>query len=89
MLIKLKCFSRALIGYSTSGYPVLFTDSPPAPPSERRQTRVRYEQNGFPVYRRSKRTNFTNNQTNCSRNTRIKKMRKFGLEVLTCKALSI
>ena len=27
----------------------LFTDSPPVPPSERRQTRLSYEQNGFPV----------------------------------------
>ena len=43
-------FSLALIGYSTSGYPVLFTDSPPAPPSERRQTRISYEQNGFPGF---------------------------------------
>ena len=41
---------RALIGYSKSGYPVLFTDSPLAPPNGRRQTRVSYEQNGFPVY---------------------------------------
>ena len=31
-------FSRALIGDSNSGYPVLFTDSHPAPLSERRQT---------------------------------------------------
>ena len=29
---------------------MLFTDSPPAPPSERRQTRVSYEQNGFPGF---------------------------------------
>ena len=42
-------FLRALIGYSISEYPVLFTDSPPVPPNERRQTRVNYEQNGFPV----------------------------------------
>ena len=28
-------FLRALIGYSNSGYLVLFTDSPPVPPSER------------------------------------------------------
>ena len=34
-----KCFSRALIGYSNSGHPVLFADSPPAPRSERRNTR--------------------------------------------------
>ena len=33
-----------------NGYPVPFTDSPPVPPRERRQTRVSYEQNGFPVY---------------------------------------
>ena len=31
---------RALVGYSISEYPALFTDSPPVPPSERRQTRV-------------------------------------------------
>ena len=30
-------FSRALIGYSISEYPVLFTDSPPVPMNERRQ----------------------------------------------------
>ena len=29
-------FSRALIGYSVSENPMLFTDSPPIPPSERR-----------------------------------------------------
>ena len=39
---------RTLIGYLKSGHPVLFTDSPPAPPSEQRQTRVSYEKNGFP-----------------------------------------
>ena len=33
---------RALIGYSISEYPALFTDSPPVPPSERHQTRVRF-----------------------------------------------
>ena len=49
-------FSSALIGYSNSGYPVLFTVTPPAPPSERRQTRVSYEQNRFSVYCR-KQTN--------------------------------
>ena len=31
-------------GYSKSGYPVLFTDSPPSPLSERRQTRISDEQ---------------------------------------------
>ena len=38
----------SLIGYLTSGYPVLFTDSPPISPSERRQTRASYKRNGFP-----------------------------------------
>ena len=38
-----------MIGYSISEYPPLFTDSPPVPPSERRQTRVSCEQNAFPV----------------------------------------
>ena len=52
---------RAVIGYSKLGYPVLFTDSPPVPPGERRQTRVGYvpgggkagggyDQNSFPVF---------------------------------------
>ena len=40
-------FLRALIGFSTSGYPVLITVSPPVPPSEPRQTRVSYEQNAW------------------------------------------
>ena len=62
-------FLRPLIGYSKSGYPVLFTDWPPAPPNERRQTRIGYEQNGFPLCCRNKERNFTNNQTSCSRNT--------------------
>ena len=48
----------------------LFTDSPPVPPSERRQTRLSYEQNGFPVGCSNKPKNFTNNRTSCSRNTR-------------------
>ena len=34
------CFLRALIGYSISEYPALFTDSPPVPQSERPQSRV-------------------------------------------------
>ena len=36
---------HALIGYSISEYPALFTDSPPAVPlSEKRQTRISCEQ---------------------------------------------
>ena len=46
------------------------TDSPPVPPSERRQTRVSCEQNAFPVCCRNKQRNFTTNQARCSRNTR-------------------
>ena len=42
-------FSGALIGYSISEYPALFTDSLRVPPSERRQTREICEQNAFPV----------------------------------------
>ena len=45
-------FSHALIGCSDSGYAVKFT-------SMRPQTRVNYEQNGFPVYCRNKRRNLT------------------------------
>ena len=65
-----QCFSRALIGYSVSEYPALFTDSPPVLLSERRQTRVSCDQNAFPVCRRNKQRNFTTNQASCSRNTR-------------------
>ena len=63
-------FLRALIGYSISEYPALLTDSPPVPPSERRQTRVSCEQNAFPVCCRNKQRNVTTNQASCSRNTR-------------------
>ena len=52
---------RALIGYSTSEYPALFLDSPPVPPSERRQTRVKCEQNAFPFCCRKQRS-FTTKQ---------------------------
>ena len=45
---------RALIGYSISEYRALFIDSPPVPPSERRQTRVSGEQNAIPVCCRNK-----------------------------------
>ena len=51
-------------------YPAVFTDSPPVPPSERRQTRVSCEQNAFPVCCRNKQRNFTTSQASCSRNTR-------------------
>ena len=47
---------RALIAYSTSEYPALFLDSPPVPPSERRQTRVKCEQNAFPFCCRKQRS---------------------------------
>ena len=47
-------FFLALIGYSISEYPALFTDSAPFPPSERRQTRVSGEQSAFPVCCRKK-----------------------------------
>ena len=76
-----------MIGYSISEYPPLFTDSPPGPPSERRQTRVGCEQNAFPVCRRNKLRNFTTNQASYFRKY-AKKVTKFGLEVLTGKALS-
>ena len=42
-----QCFSRALIGYSISEYPALFTDSPAVPPSERLQTILGCEQMPF------------------------------------------
>ena len=64
---------RVLIGYSISEYPALFTDSPPVPPSEQRQTRVlSCEQNAVPVCCRNKQRNFKTNQAICSRNTRRK-----------------
>ena len=46
-----------------------FTDSPPVPPSEWRQTRVSCEQNAFPVCCRNKLRNFTTNQASYFRNT--------------------
>jgi len=63
-------FSRALVGYSISEYPALFTDSPPVRPSERRQTGVSCEQNAFAVCCRNKQRNFKTNQASCSRNKR-------------------
>ena len=51
-------------------YPAVFTDSPPVPPSERRQTRVSCEQNAFRFAAVNKQRNFTTNQARCSRNTR-------------------
>ena len=52
---------RALIGYSTSEYPALFLDSRPVPPSDRRQTGVKCEQNAFPFCCRKQRS-FTTKQ---------------------------
>ena len=49
-----QCFLRAVIDYSISEYPALFTDSPLVPPSVRRQSRVSCEQNAFPVCSRHK-----------------------------------
>ena len=40
-------------------HPALFTDSPPVPPSERRQTHVGCEQNAFLACCRDKLRNFT------------------------------
>ena len=57
-------FLCALIGYSNLGHSVLFTDSPLAPPSERHQTRLNCEQNGFLVCCRNKQRNFTNDNDN-------------------------
>ena len=42
------------MGYLIGEYPALFTDSPPIPPSVRRQARVSCEQNAFPVCCRKK-----------------------------------
>ena len=66
-----KCFSRALIGYSNSGYPVLFI-------SERCQILIGYEQNGFPVGCRR----VTSEEAAPDKK---KKAMKFGLTVLTGK----
>ena len=56
-------FSRALIGFSNSACPVLFT-------SDRRQTRISYEKNGFPGCCLNKRRNVTNSRRSCYRKTR-------------------
>ena len=50
----------AVFGCSNTGYPLLFT-------SEQRQTRVSYEQNGFPVCYRKKPRDFINKRRSCSR----------------------
>ena len=42
-------FSRTLIGYSISEYPVLFTDSPSVPLSERRQTHFLFFKVNFQI----------------------------------------
>ena len=78
------CFSSALIRYSISEYPALFTDTPPVPPSERRQIRASGEKNAFPVCCSNQQRHFTTNQSSCSRNTR---RRWRSLEILTGKAL--
>ena len=80
---------RAPIGYSKSGYPVLFTDSPLAPPNGRRQTRVSYEQNGFPVYSFIAVTDKVISQKIKLFPKYTKKVTKVGLEALTGKALSV
>ena len=64
---------------------MLFTDSPPVPPNKLYQTRVSYEQNGFPICCRNKQRNFTNKLFP----KYTKKVTKVGLEVLTGKALSV
>ena len=64
----------------------LFTDSPPVPPCERRQTRVSYEQNGYLVCRRNEQRIA---QIIKQAVPEIHEVTKFGLEVLTGKALSV
>ena len=58
------------LNHNLTGLPALFTDSPPFPPREWRQTRVSCKRNGIPVCYRNKQRNFTTNQVSCSRNTR-------------------
>ena len=81
-----RCFLRALIDYLISEYPALFTDSPLVSPSVRRQTRVSCEQNAFPVFCRHKQK--ISQLINKLFPKHTKKVTKFGLEVLTGKALS-
>ena len=82
------CFSRALIGYSKLQYPVLFTDSPSAPLSVWRQTRVSYEQNGFQVCCHNKQRKFLK-KSNKLFLKYLRKVTKFGLEALRGKTLSV
>ena len=68
---------------------MLITVSHPVPPSERRQPRVSYEQNGFPRF-----AALTNERNFTQKSNKLfpkypKKVMKFGLEVLTGKALSV
>ena len=67
---------------------MLYTDSPPVPPSKRRQTRLSYKQTGFPRF-----AALTNREISQIIKQAVPKMHetcdKFGLEVLTGKALSV
>ena len=67
---------------------MLYTDSPPFTPSKRRQTRVSYEQNGLPWF-----AAVTNKEISQIIKQAVfeytKNVTKFGLEVLTGKALSV
>ena len=48
-----------MLNHNLTGLPALFTDSPPFPPREWRQTRVSCKRNGIPVCYRNKQRNFT------------------------------
>ena len=67
---------------------MLYTDSPPVPPSKRRQTRVSYKQTGFPRF-----AAVTNREMSQIIKQAVPKIHetcdKFSLEVLTGEALSV
>ena len=67
---------------------MLYTDSPPVPPSKRRQTRVSYKQTGFPRF-----AAVTNREISQIIKQVVPEIHetcdKLGLEVLTGKALSV
>ena len=80
-LIEIRCILKQWI---ISEYPALFTDSPPVPPRDRHQTRVSFEQTGFAAV-----TNKEVSQLIIKLFPKYtKKVTKFGVEVLTGKALS-
>ena len=81
-------FVRSGNGYSKSGYPVLFTDSPASPLSEQHQTHISYEQ-WFPGLKLQQLNIEISQIISNKLFPKYMKVMKFGLEVLTGKTFSV